>query len=83
MHAGLGWLQEILQGRREAFQDIHDLVEKKPEEVAEKIIRHSEALGGISRFSFQLDNAGLSHNQLIETIGLIGKEVSPLINKGL
>ena len=54
-----------------------------PEEVAEKIIRHSEALGGISRFSFQLDNAGLSHNQLMDTIGLIGKEVSPLINKGL
>ena len=53
------------------------------EEVAEKIIRHSEALGGISRFSFQLDNAGLSHNQLMDTIGLIGKEVSPLINKGL
>ena len=54
-----------------------------PEEVAEKIIRHSDALGGISRFSFQLDNAGLSHNQLMDTIGLIGKEVSPLINKGL
>ena len=54
-----------------------------PEEVAEKIMRHSDALGGISRFSFQLDNAGLSHNQLMDTIGLIGKEVSPLINKGL
>ena len=53
-----------------------------PEEVAEKIMRHSDALGGISRFSFQLDNAGLSHNQLMDTIGLIGKEVSPLINNG-
>ena len=52
-----------------------------PEEVAEKIIRHSEALGGISRFSFQLDNAGLSHNQLMDTIELIGKKVSPLVNK--
>ncbi|HRC33842.1 MAG TPA: LLM class flavin-dependent oxidoreductase, partial [Bacteroidia bacterium] len=26
-----------------------------PQEIAEKIIRHSEALGGISRFSFQMD----------------------------
>ena len=52
-----------------------------PEEVAEKIIRHSDALGGISRFSFQLDNAGLSHNQLMDTIELIGTEVSPLVNK--
>ena len=39
-----------------------------PEEVAEKILRHSESLGGISRFSFQMDNAKLSHNQLMESI---------------
>ena len=32
-----------------------------PEEVAEKIIRHSNALGNISRLSFQMDNVGLSH----------------------
>ena len=54
-----------------------------PEEVAEKIIRHSEALGGISRFSFQLDNAGLTHEQLMDTISIIGKEVSPLVNREL
>ncbi|MBP7700706.1 LLM class flavin-dependent oxidoreductase [Candidatus Woesebacteria bacterium] len=46
-----------------------------PKEVAEKIIRHSKALGGISRFTFQLDNAGLSHEQLMESIELIGREV--------
>jgi probable LLM family oxidoreductase len=28
-----------------------------PEEVAEKILHHSEALGGISRITFQMDNA--------------------------
>jgi len=28
-----------------------------PEEVAEKILRHSEALGGISRLTFQMDVA--------------------------
>ena len=51
-----------------------------PEEVAEKILRHSKALGGISRFTFQLDNAGLSHQQLVNTIELIGKEVLPMVN---
>ncbi len=49
-----------------------------PEEVAEKILRHSDALGGISRFSFQMD-VGLSHQQLLESIELIGREVSPLL----
>ncbi len=51
-----------------------------PEEVAAKIIRHSESLGGISRFTFQMDNAGLSHSQLLEAIELIGTKVAPLVN---
>ena len=50
------------------------------QEVAEKIIRHSEALGGITRFSFQMDNAKLSHEQLMDAIEIIGKEVSPIVN---
>jgi len=50
------------------------------EEVAEKIIRHSNALGGISRLSFQMDNAGLSHEKLMEAIELIGTKVAPVIN---
>lgn len=51
-----------------------------PKEVAEKILRHSEALGGIDRFTFQMD-AGLSHEKLCQSIELIGKEVIPLVNK--
>ncbi|MDD5185638.1 MAG: LLM class flavin-dependent oxidoreductase, partial [Paludibacter sp.] len=35
-----------------------------PEEVAEKILRHSEALGGISRLTFQMDSAEVSHKKL-------------------
>ena len=50
------------------------------EEVAKKIRRHSEALGGISRVTFQMDNAGLSHEKLLRAIELIGKRVSPLVN---
>lgn len=50
------------------------------EEVAAKIIRHSNALGGITRLSFQMDNAGLSHKKLMQAIELIGKKVKPLVN---
>ena len=57
------------------------LVVGNVEEVAEKVLRHSEVLGGLSRFSFQLDVAGLSHQQLMKAIELIGTKVSPLINK--
>lgn len=48
-----------------------------PDEVAEKIIRHSEALGGISRVTFQLDTAELPHEKLMETIELIGTKLRP------
>jgi len=56
------------------------LVVGSPEEVAEKILRHSKSLGGISRFTFQMDNAGLSHAKLLKAIELIGKQVSPIVN---
>ena len=51
-----------------------------PEEVAAKILRHSKALGGISRVTFQMDNAGLSNEKLMQSIELIGKYVSPIVN---
>ena len=57
------------------------LVVGNVEEVAEKVMRHSEALGGLSRFSFQLDVAGLTHEQLMNAIDLLGTKVSPLVNK--
>ncbi len=52
-----------------------------PEEVAEKILRHSEALGGISRVTFQMDNAALSHEKLLHSIGLLGTRVAPLLRQ--
>jgi alkanesulfonate monooxygenase SsuD/methylene tetrahydromethanopterin reductase-like flavin-dependent oxidoreductase (luciferase family) len=51
-----------------------------PEEVAKKILRHSEALGGISRLTFQMDNAALSHEKLLQSIELIGTRVAPIVN---
>lgn len=49
------------------------------EEVAEKIVRHSKSLGGLSRFTFQMDNAGLTHEQLMRSFERIANEVKPLV----
>lgn len=58
--------------------DLGALLVDSTEAVAEKIVRHSNALGGISRFTFQMD-AGLSHKKLMQSIELIGTKVSPLV----
>jgi len=49
-------------------------------EVAEKILRHSEALGGIDRLTFQMDTGNLPHQKLLKSIELIGSKVIPLVN---
>jgi probable LLM family oxidoreductase len=51
------------------------------EEVAEKILRHSEALGGIIRLTFQMDTAEVPHEKLMQAINLIGEKVKPLVNR--
>lgn len=51
-----------------------------PEEVAAKILQHSEALGGISRLSFQMDNAALPQEKLLRSIELIGTRVAKIVN---
>jgi probable LLM family oxidoreductase len=57
------------------------LVVGGPETVAQKLLRHSQALGGVDRFTFQMDNAGLSHQQLKRSIELIGTKVIPQMRK--
>jgi probable LLM family oxidoreductase len=49
------------------------------EEVAEKILRHADALGGITRLTFQMDSAELPHEKLMESIELIGTRLKPLV----
>jgi probable LLM family oxidoreductase len=51
-----------------------------PEEIAEKVIRHSESLGGISRLTFQMDSAELPHEKLMHSIELIGTRLMPLVS---
>lgn len=50
-----------------------------PQEVAEKIRHHSEALGGIDRVMFQMDTALLPQDKLLTSIDLIGQHVAPLL----
>jgi probable LLM family oxidoreductase len=50
-----------------------------PAEVAEKILRHSEELGGISRLTFQMDVAELPQEKLLRAIELLGSQVAPII----
>jgi probable LLM family oxidoreductase len=52
-----------------------------PDEVAEKILRHSEALGGVSRFTFQMNAGSLPHAKLMKAIELLGTRVVPALRK--
>src|SRR5919205_586424 len=52
-----------------------------PDEVAEKIIRHSKALGGISRITFMMNPASLPHEKLMRATKLIGTHVAPILRE--
>jgi probable LLM family oxidoreductase len=53
------------------------------DEVVEKIIRHSEALGGVSRFTFQMNVASLPHVKLMQAIEVLGTRVAPVLRMEL
>jgi alkanesulfonate monooxygenase SsuD/methylene tetrahydromethanopterin reductase-like flavin-dependent oxidoreductase (luciferase family) len=53
------------------------------EEVVEKIVRHSEALGGISRLTFQMNAASLPHAKLMKAIEAIGNRVAAAVRERL
>ncbi|PYO79397.1 MAG: LLM class flavin-dependent oxidoreductase [Gemmatimonadetes bacterium] len=55
----------------------------EPDEVTEKIIRHSEALGGISRITFQMNASSLPHAKLMHAIELLGTRVAPVLHQEL
>src|SRR5438309_1684907 len=52
-----------------------------PDEVAAKILRHSEALGGISRITFMMNGSSLSHPNLMSAIDLIAERVAPVVRE--
>lgn len=57
------------------------LVVGDPNEVIEKIKRHSKALGGISRFTFMMNPSSLPHEKLIRATKLIGTKVVPVLHQ--
>ena len=56
---------------------------RRPDEVIEEIIRHSEALGGVSRFTFQMNAASLPHAKLMRAIETLGTRVAPVLREEL
>jgi probable LLM family oxidoreductase len=54
-----------------------------PDEVVKKIVRHSKALGGISRITFQMNPGSLSQEKLMRAIELIGERVAPALREEL
>ena len=54
-----------------------------PETVAEKILYLNEALGGLSRLTFQMSVAALPHAKLMRAIEILGAQVAPVVRKAL
>src|SRR6201997_3775520 len=54
-----------------------------PERVVEKILQVNEALGGISRLTFQMSVAALPHAKTLRAIELLGTDVAPMVRNSL
>jgi len=57
------------------------LVVGSPDEVVEKILRHSDALGGFTRFSFMMNVASLPQISMMRAIDAIGARVVPALHE--
>jgi probable LLM family oxidoreductase len=59
------------------------LIVGNPDEVVKKVVHYSDALGGITRLSFQMSVAALPHAKLMQAIELLGREVAPAVRAQL
>lgn len=59
------------------------LIIGEPDEVIQKIVRHSKALGGISRITFMMNPASLPHEKLMRATELIGTQIAPALREEL
>lgn len=76
-----GW-PPVTRAHFDALRSPHGaLLVGNPAEVAAKIAAHSEALGGISRITFQMDVAGLPHEKHLSAIELLGAAVAPAVRE--
>ncbi len=70
-----GWSPITPAHYQQQISDLGALVVGDVKTVAAKILRHSEALGGISRFAFNMDMAEVPQEKLLRAIDLLGQEV--------
>jgi alkanesulfonate monooxygenase SsuD/methylene tetrahydromethanopterin reductase-like flavin-dependent oxidoreductase (luciferase family) len=75
-----GWrkLTRAMFDSQRGLQDV--LLVGDPDEVSEKIIRHSKALG-ISRITFMMNPASLPHEKLMQATKLIGTRIAPALRE--
>jgi len=52
-----------------------------PDEVVDKVLRHSEALGGIARLTFQMNAASLPQLKMMRAIDAIAARVAPALHR--
>jgi alkanesulfonate monooxygenase SsuD/methylene tetrahydromethanopterin reductase-like flavin-dependent oxidoreductase (luciferase family) len=52
-----------------------------PDEVVDKILRHTEALGGVVRLSFMMNVASLPQAKMMHAIDAIGARVAPALRR--
>jgi len=53
----------------------------EPDEVTEKILRHSDSLGGIARVTFQMNASSLPQAKLMRAIEVLGTQVAPVLHR--
>jgi probable LLM family oxidoreductase len=76
-----GW-PPVTRSHFDAARSSHgSMMTGSPGEVAEKIARHGEALGGISRITFQMDVAELPQANHLRSIELLGTQVAPALRE--
>jgi probable LLM family oxidoreductase len=78
-----GWPKMTRNHFEEQMGSQGALIVGDPDEVIEKIIRHSKALGGISRITFMMNPASLPHDKLMRATELIGTQVAPALREKL
>ena len=76
-----GWSKMTRESFDEQRGQKGSLLVGNPDEGAEKIIRHSKALGGISRITFMMNPASLPHEKLMQATKLIGTRVAPILRE--
>jgi probable LLM family oxidoreductase len=54
-----------------------------PETVAKKVLDVNDALGGLSRVTFQMGVSTVAHEKMMRSIELLGTRVAPLVRAGL